>query len=242
MIDSVFQQPLGQMVRENIVRAQVFEKFGIDYCCGGEKSLAEACRQLGLNVDKVCHELDRVDEKPWMDHPDLSAMPLSDLIDHIVEGHHAFLRRELPRLDCQMARVAAAHGLKYCHLQALANVHVKLEKELQAHMLKEEQVLFPIIKQLEYAESEHVPSLQVAIIDQPISVMQDEHRLVGDLLRRMRQLSNQYTAPTDACPTYHALMTGLAQLEQDLYVHIHKENNILFPRAEQLETMEKVHS
>ena len=235
MIASDAHQPVAEFVRQNINRADVMERFGIDFCCRGKKSLAEACHERRLSVDVVRDALNEIEADPEPVQLDWLTVLLGDLIDHIIEAHHAFLRRELPRLNKLMGRVAAVHGLKHWQLHELARVFIQLETDLTAHMAKEERILFPIIRLLEEARTEHVPPLEADIIGQPISAMEDEHQHVGELLEKMRQLTDNYTTPDDACPSYRALLAGLEKLKQDLHLHMHKENNILFLRAARLE-------
>jgi regulator of cell morphogenesis and NO signaling len=152
-----------------------------------------------------------------------------ELIDHIVTIHHAYLHRELPRLAELAGRVIDAHGNRHPELREVDDVFESLGDELRFHMLKEEKILFPMIARLEVAMK--VPELYCGSVGNPIAVMQHEHDDAGAALARLRVLTDGYTAPPDACPTYRALLDGLSGLEAELHVHIHEENNILFPRA-----------
>jgi regulator of cell morphogenesis and NO signaling len=220
--------PIRDIVVEQPGRARVFERLGLDYCCQGSQPLSDACHAAGLEVEQVRRELEASDQDDHWEE-DWSAAPLGRLIEHIVEIHHHFLRSELPRLERLMTKVALHHGLRYYALLDVAETFLAMKAELLDHMDKEEQVLFPMIRQLEAGEPAPLT------VNNPVAVMEVEHRHVGEALQHMRRLTNNFTPPPDGCPAFQALMTGLAELEQDLHEHIHKENNILFPRAEKLE-------
>ena len=233
------KRPVADFVVENPGAARVFERFQIDYCCGGRRSLAEACSRASAPVFEVARELEncvaRAHSSANTNHADGS---LTDLARHIVERHHVYLRRELPRLSGLLSKVVAAHANAHGELHEIARVFAALETELLSHMLKEERVLFPIVASLEKAAASGSPrpTFHCGGVENPISVMEDEHRSAGDALARLRWLTSDFQPPDDACPTYVALLAGLAELESDLHEHIHLENNILFPRAAALES------
>jgi regulator of cell morphogenesis and NO signaling len=154
---------------------------------------------------------------------------MSALAEHIVAVHHGYLRRELPRLADLLDQVTRAHGERHPELHAVRGVFTSLKEELEMHMLKEEKVLFPAVKQLKTAA--RLPNFHCGSVGNPIRVMEHEHRDAGNAPARLRELTGGYTAPTDSCQTYRALLAGLADLEGDLHRHIHEENEILFPRA-----------
>ncbi len=217
------QTTVGELVKIRPARARVFEQFKIDYCCGGKLPLTEACAKRGLDADAVLDQLQRADaEAQQRDNTlvDADAMGLTELADHIEQVHHAYLREELPRLDQMTDKVYRVHGEHEPRLADVRRAFVALKTELTSHMMKEEQILFPLIK-----------SGQGAHASAPMSVMEDEHESAGRALERLRHLTNDYTAPEGACNTWRALWAGLQQLETDMHEHIHLENNILFPRA-----------
>ncbi|NSW54284.1 MAG: iron-sulfur cluster repair di-iron protein [Anaerolineae bacterium] len=208
----------------------VLEDAGIDYCCGGSNSLAQACRSQRMDVAELIQRLEAAAAAPTGQPVlDPGAFTLTELADHIEQTHHAYLRAELPRLGEVAARVVRAHGSKDARLQQVQETLGQLALELEAHMAKEERILFPIIRQMEAGP--HAPA---GAINGPIRQMELEHQQAGDGLDNLRRLSDGFALPEWACNTYRALMTGLQQLENDLHQHIHKENNILFPRALQL--------
>jgi regulator of cell morphogenesis and NO signaling len=222
--------PVGQLVAERPGRARLFERIGIDYCCGGRAPLGQACAEKGLEVEQVLRELAASDLlNAEEDEFDAAGATMSALADHIVAVHHGYLRRELPRLAGLLEKLAGAHGEKHPELHQVREVFASLKEELEMHMLKEEKVLFPIVKQLETAS--RLPDFHCGSVSNPIHVMEHEHQDAGIALARLWELTGGYAAPADACSTYRAALAGLADLEIDLHRHIHKENAILFPRA-----------
>jgi len=226
-------QTVGELVRENPARSRVFEQFSIDYCCGGKVPFHEACRDRGLDPERVAAELALVDAEPAQSSEDAANMGLADLADHIEATHHNYLREELPRLDFMTQKVAQAHGEAEPRLHEIREVFVACREELEAHMLKEERVLFPMIRELEQADGP--VSFHCGSLANPIRMMEHEHDNAGDALDRFRTLTDGYTPPEWACNTYRAMVDGLAAFERDMHQHVHKENNVLFPRSLELE-------
>ncbi|MBL8874645.1 MAG: iron-sulfur cluster repair di-iron protein [Phycisphaerae bacterium] len=240
LVGSPFSVTVGQLVAERPERGRVFERLGIDYCCGGRKLLAEACAQRGLDTAHVQALLEASDAVPSAGtQPDWSTVPLSQLVDDIVSTHHESMRHELPRLSSLVQKVAAVHGATHAGLTDLNRIFSEFVRELILHMSKEESLLFPWICGLE-AGSAHRPRALVPI-DQPIHRMIQEHDDAGRALEAMRELTNGFTPPPDACGTYRVMLSGLRDLEADMHTHVHKENNILFPRAVALDTGGKDH-
>ena len=233
---------LNQTVRdlavENPAATRVFEKFGIDYCCGGGKSLREACQAANISPDKLVELLQAADRgKSTNGNKDWKSELLSDLIDHIVETHHAYTREELDRLDPLLARVCSVHGQRHPELLRIQQLFAGLSQELTMHMMKEEQVLFPYINRMEEAVLERRPIMpsMFGTVQNPVQMMMHEHDSAGQALHEMRELSAGYTAPQDACVSFQTLYRALDEFERDLHQHIHLENNILFPRAVEME-------
>ncbi len=228
------EKTVGELVRERPSRARVFEDLGIDYCCGGKKPLSEACTKKGHKVEEVLKTIEVADSAgSEADSVDYGSMPLDELADHIVATHHAYLGHELPRLQAMAAKVARVHGEKDARLGELASVVDALAEELTSHMMKEERILFPVIRQFE--QSDALPFMPFGTLANPIRAMEAEHDTAGNALEDMHRLTDGYTPPDWACNTYRALVDGLRELELDLHQHIHKENNILFPRAMDVE-------
>lgn len=207
---------------------RVFERFGIDFCCGGEKPLGVACQDRQLSFDEVRRAIEASAAEGCPSDRDWALEPLPALIDHIVTVYHARLRDQMPRLEQMAARVARVHGAKAPRLLGRLEAIVgELSADLREHMLKEERVLFPAIRAL---DSGHAPALPVPL-DSPIRVMMREHDAAGDLLAELRRITEGYTPSDWACATSRALYAGLEELERDMHVHVHLENNILFPAA-----------
>ena len=227
-------QTVGELVRLRPALATTFERMGIDYCCSGKAILAEACARKGLDAQSVCRTLEAFESSDQSAADvDPDHLSLHDLVEHIKSGHHAYLRQELPMLGQMLARVVEAHGATHPSLGALAKVFAAFQEELAAHMHKEEFVLFPMIEHLESSGQSQM--FHCGNLHNPIGVMEQEHESAGDALQRMRHLTNDYTPPADACATWRALLAGLLALEADMHQHVHKENNILFPKAMELE-------
>jgi regulator of cell morphogenesis and NO signaling len=227
--------PVWQLVRDRQRRAQILERFGIDYCCGGAMPLAEACSKRGIDLDEVRRALEESDGSSQVtaEEVDWSTQSMTALADHIVSRHHAYLRTALPRLGAMLEKVVSKHAGKEPNLVPLRDVYTAMWNELLNHMMKEELVLFPFVRSLDEATRANrpVPRFHCGSVTQPIHVMEDEHESTGQALRRMRELTGGFQPPADACETYRTLMAGLAELESDLHLHICKENNVLFPRA-----------
>ncbi|MCF6312425.1 MAG: iron-sulfur cluster repair di-iron protein [Verrucomicrobiales bacterium] len=215
------QTPVAEIATQYPLATRVLARHQIGYCCEGGKSLAEACQKRDLDVDTIIAEIHTELEKTIDSEKRWDQTPLNELIDHILTTYHESLREELPRLETMARRVEQVHGEKMpLVLPQLAQVVSDLRLELEQHMMKEEQILFPLIRQGESIT-----------IECPIKVMQQEHDSASAALQHIRELTNNYTVPDGACNTWQALWHGLAALEQDLQHHIHLENNILFPRA-----------
>jgi regulator of cell morphogenesis and NO signaling len=223
---------------ENPAATRIFEKFGIDYCCGGSKSLREACAEANVAPDRLLESLQTAGQtKSTKGNKDWKSEPLSDLIDHIVETHHAYTREELDRLEPLLAKVCSVHGQRHPELLKIRQLFGGLSQELTMHMMKEEQVLFPYIKRMEEAVLERRPIMpsMFGTVQNPVQMMMYEHDSAGQALHEMRELSTGYMPPQDACVSFQTLYRALDELEHDLHQHIHLENNILFPRAVKME-------
>jgi len=235
---AIAEKTVRELALESSSATRVFEKLGIDYCCGGDKPFDEACRAAGLSVEQVQAALDAAwqqaapsAEKSWQ------VEPLTDLIAHIKATHHVFVRQEIARLTPLLEKVCSVHGEKHPELFQIRRVFADLAQELTSHLMKEEMVLFPFIERMEEAVFAHEPVVPppFGTVANPVSMMEHEHDNAGIALKVMRKASNGYTAPEGACASYQALYTALAEFEGDLHQHIHLENNILFPRALKME-------
>lgn len=230
------ESTVGELVAEGIHRARVFETYGIDYCCGGRATLSDACRKAGRTPEEVITALGVADEdavEAGSETTDWRTTSLTALTRHIVDTHHAFMKRELPRVADLLVKVRNAHEGHHPELAELAQVFGALRAEIEGHLGKEEQVLFPLIREME--STRRAGTAHCGSVGNPIRVMEHEHDSAGIALMRMRGLTGDYCVPLDGCTTYAALCDGLAAIERDLHEHIHKENNILHPRAVRLE-------
>jgi regulator of cell morphogenesis and NO signaling len=221
---------LGELVTADPSLARHLERHGLDYCCGGSRTIAEACSTHRLDVDEVIAELARTTHAPA---PAWTSMDASELAEHIESTHHRYLWEELPRLSALMDKVESVHGRRHPELTDVGRCFDELRADLQPHLLKEERVLFPMIRELATATT--MPSFHCGSVGNPIAVMVREHDTAGELLARLRELTDDYTPPADSCVSYEMLYRGLAELEADTHLHVHKENNVLFPMAEHME-------
>lgn len=219
---------LGDLVAEAPGRAAVLDRLGLDYCCHGEHSLADACATAGLDAAAVAADLERPDlVRTPADHPTEPAA----LADHIEATHHAYLHVELPDLDALADKVAGVHGERHLELAEVRRLVAALRADLEPHLLKEERVLFPAIRSLVNGARE----FPFGTVRNPIRMMRLEHDRAGELLAALRNVTAGYAVPDDGCASYRALYARLAALEADTHRHIHLENNVLFPAATAVE-------
>ncbi len=214
--------------------AVLFEELQIDYCCGGGVPLSVACQEHGLDPDDI---LSRLTGAAAVSNPgsanNWSDSSLRELCEHIVATHHSWLRIALPRLTDLIDKVVKAHGVSRPELTELQHVFAELRAELEPHMFKEERILFPAIQLMEQSSSR--PQFPFGTVANPIRVMEDDHDTVAAALQRIRMLTRGFQVPDDACSAWRAMLDGLRQLESDTHMHVHKENNILFPKAQRME-------
>ena len=233
------KQSVRELAFEIPGATRVFERMGIDYCCGGAASLETACASAGIEPSDVLRALGEAagPQTRAENLGDWQTAPLSELINHILETHHVFTWQELTRLDALLTRVCDAHGERHAELARLQNLFKSLAQDLTAHMTKEERVLFPYVVRMEEAvgRGEPVPPPPFMTVRNPVRVMSLEHDNAGALLTEMRRTSSNYEAPPDACASYRTLYQALAEFEEDLHRHIFLENSVLFPRAVKME-------
>jgi regulator of cell morphogenesis and NO signaling len=221
---------LGEMVTANPSTSRVFERYQLDYCCGGAQRLSTACAAAGIEPATVVAAIAELEPQP---SPDWAALAPADLVDHLEATHHRYLHAELPRLSALADKVVGVHGGRHAELFEVQTTYEQLRAELEPHLAKEEQVLFPMIRELQEATS--APSFHCGHLSSPIGVMRYEHDQAGELLARLRELTSDHTPPPDACGSFQALYAGLAEMEADTHQHIHKENNVLFPAVLEME-------
>lgn len=225
---------VGEIAAEVPGTTREFEKLGIDYCCGGNRTLGEACAQANISVDDALARLEKsLAEGPRGDSKDWQNQPLSELIGHITSTHHVFVREECPRLEALGAKVVGVHGQHHPELLQAQAIFSALAEELRVHLMKEEQVLFPYVLLMEESTvaGEPAPPAMFGTVMNPVRMMMQEHDSAGEALRSLRSATSEYALPEDACISYRTWYQALQGFEADLHQHIHLENNILFPRA-----------
>jgi regulator of cell morphogenesis and NO signaling len=235
----ITEKTVRELALENVVATRVFERLGIDYCCGGNRTLEQACHAANISIDQVLKSMEEAQLSSPANSKDRNwqTEPLGDLVSHITTTHHKYTRNEIARLGPLFAQVCSVHGNNHPELLQLRDIFGRLSQELASHLMKEEMVLFPYIIRMEEAviEKAPIPPPPFGTVQNPVAMMEHEHDSAGHALRAMREISQGYTAPADACVSYQTLYKGLAELEADLHQHIHLENNILFPRAIEME-------
>ncbi len=235
----VMEKTVRELALENPSSTRVFESLGIDYCCGGNQSLGEACRNANLSVQQVLDSLDKADKADLARHQqgDWQIEPLAVLLAHIQSTHHKYTREEIARLGPLFEKVCSVHGKNHPELVEIRDLFRNLAQELSAHMMKEEMILFPYIARMEaaLAKKEAIARAPFGSVQNPVSMMEHEHDSAGNALRIIKAATNGYRPPADACVSYQTLYKALAIFETDLHQHIHLENNILFPRAVAIE-------
>lgn len=232
-------QTLAEIIDARPGAMRVLEDFGLDYCCGGRRPLGDAAADRGIDPAEVIASIDALAPTPpaaW------SSMGPVELVDHLEATHHAYLHAEMPRLAALAAKVAGVHGARHPELAAVQATYGDLQADLEPHLAKEERVLFPAIRRLAAPVVAGAPPKPAPFpggsLQLPISVMLAEHDRAGALLERLRAASDGYRVPDDGCASYRALYDGLAELEADTHLHVHKENNVLFPAVVALEAAE----
>ena len=227
---------VAEVVTENIKTADVFKKHGIDFCCGGGISIEKACSKNGVEYSVLESELNAIDSTVSRSY-NFDSWDLAFLIDHIKNVHHTYVEESIPILLQYAEKVANVHGHHHKEVVEIYHMFVEVSQELTAHMKKEELILFPYVKQLVKAKKkgESPKPAHFGTVNNPISMMEEEHENAGDIFKVISKLSNNFTPPAEACNTFKALYAKLREFEQDLHQHIHLENNILFPKAIELE-------
>lgn len=221
----------------NPAARQVLEDAGLDYCCGGGKSIEDACSQAGISPDEILNRLRQNTKDTGAADANWMATPLCELTHYIREKHHHYVREAIPRTQALAEKVAAKHGKNHAELADIRNLFAEVGQEMIMHMRKEEQILFPYIDALEQAtngdRAVEPPFFQT--VKNPVNAMMKEHDSAGNLVRQIRNLTVDYAVPADACTSYKALYEALREFEADLHQHVHLENNVLFPRAVEME-------
>ncbi len=231
-------QTLAQIVTGNHRTAAVFEKYHLDFCCKGKRSLQQACAEQDIAIEELVTELNNLSSTTGNSQHSFpfDQLSLAQLADYIVSTHHDYVKRELPQLLAYLQKVASKHGQRHPELLKIFDLAAAIKEEMDMHMMKEEQVLFPRIKEVEKIAGQPAGEYRMNLfyLQAPIMMMEQEHDHAGSLTEEIRTLSNNYSAPADACTTYKLAYASLQAFEIDLHQHVHLENNILFPKAVEL--------
>lgn len=230
---------VGEVVARHYRAAEVFNRYGIDFCCGGKKTLNKACADKNLAWETLATELDQVVHAPDMPSQHTETWEPDFLAEFIEKTHHRYLRENLPLLQEFTSKIAKVHGARHPELKMVEKQVQLLADDLMEHMLKEERILFPYIKAMCAAQRQHLqsPDTPFGTVQNPIRMMEHEHDYAGSLLENVRDLTAGFTPPEDACTTYRVAFAKLEELDKDLRWHVHLENNVLFPKAILLEQL-----
>lgn len=236
-VESLNNKTIGELVAEDLRKADVFKKYGIDFCCKGNVTIEAACEKKNIDSQALKHDLIEIDNKNSKELDNYSGWDLSDLSDHIVTVHHAYVVQSLPIINEFMIKVCKVHGAHNPELYEISKYFGEVAAELTSHMPKEECMLFPYIKEMNIANKTNTPLAHPGFgtIKNPIRMMEEEHVSAGNNMEKVRELADNFTPPAHACATYKVLFFKLEEFETDLHQHIHLENNILFKKAIELE-------
>lgn len=229
------QSSISNIVKQHHTTAIVFEKYSLDYCCNGKRSLEDACKEKALSLDTLVYELEQAIGNPADQNQDFDSYDPEQLISHIILKHHAFVKKTIQPIAEHLLRVASKHGERFPEMKKVYGLFLNVAEELQAHMQKEEMILFPRIREVYHAaKNPGQIDFSSNFISGPVQVMEAEHMHAGNGMDEIRQLTNNYTPPVGACNTFALVINELKAFEEDLHQHVHLENNILFPKAEEL--------
>lgn len=236
-MESLKTRSIGSFVAEDYRTATVFQKYGIDFCCKGGKSISEVCESKKISADDLLANLDAATSQSTNQNTNYQSWPLDFLADYIVNKHHQYVEQTTPTLKQFLHKLCKVHGANHPELFKISDEFNASAEELAMHMKKEELVLFPYIKNMVSAASKNEPKEIPAFgtVQNPIKMMMDEHDVEGERFRKIAQLSDNYNSPADGCTTYRVAFALLKEFEEDLHLHIHLENNILFPKAIEME-------
>jgi regulator of cell morphogenesis and NO signaling len=227
---------LGEIVKKNYKAAAVFERYSLDFCCKGNQNFTDACKVNNIEPSLIANELNRLEGE--QEHGVVfDTWPLDMLIDYIIRRHHTYVEEKTPLLKSYLNKICEVHGARHPELNKVRDIFFEIGGELTIHMKKEELLLFPFIKKLVQANGTKTPltSPMFGSVSNPVNMMKEDHAVEGEKFRRLAALTNNYTIPADACNTFAVTYQFLDEFEKDLHLHIHLENNILFPKAIRLE-------
>ena len=232
---NIAEQTLATIVTNNHSAVPVLEKYHLDFCCKGKRTLAEACAEKNLPIQAIAEEIEQVSQQGQVTQMPFTAMNAEELISYILIHHHFYVKQSMPTIIGHLEKVASKHGERYPYMVEVLSLFSEIKNEMTLHMHKEEMVLFPRIKQVAaVTEAHQTGKFADGYISGPIEVMEHEHDHAGTILYKIRQLTNSYTPPADACTTMQVCLAELKEFEEDLHRHVHLENNLLFPLAQKM--------
>ncbi len=231
--NSDINRTVGEIVADDYRTANVFDKYDIDYCCGGKVALSDVCLEKGIDRQQLFREIEEAKNTPIDRSQNYSAWTNSFLADYIINTHHSYLKENLDKIAAYTQKIAEVHGEKHPEVKEIATIFSKIAKDLLAHLREEEEVCFPAIRRIEEADKlgKPVADEDVAIISRTLEKFDVEHNEVGEAAHKIRELAQDYALPDDACNTFMITYKKLKEFEGDLHKHVHLENNVLFPRV-----------
>ena len=231
------QKQIGQFVADDFRTAAVFSNYGIDFCCKGDRTVEEVCKKNNIEVDELLGKLLEIQISGSQQSIDYKSWPLDLLAEYIEKKHHRYVEEKAPVLRQFLDKLCKVHGQRHPELLEITTLFIGCAQAMAVHMKKEELIIFPFIKRMVKAKMEgtSITSPQFLTVENPIEMMKHDHEAEGDRFRKIAELTNNYTPPADACNTYKVTFAMLEEFEKDLHLHIHLENNILFPEAIKLE-------
>ncbi|GJM63907.1 iron-sulfur cluster repair di-iron protein [Persicobacter diffluens] len=228
---SLSNQKIGQLVAQDYRLAAVFKNFQMDYCCGGDISIKEACQRDGVSEEELTGQLAEVMRAPKGEQIDFDRWPLDLLADYIEKTHHRYVRQQIPQIQALLKTIVEVHGEHEPHLAEIQNLFEGCAQAMTAHLAKEEIILFPFVREI--AENPDAETLSQKDLSGPLAEMEEEHDGEGNRFKEISRITNAYTPPKDACPTYQQTYAMLKDFEDNLHQHVHLENNMLFPKTRQ---------
>ncbi len=233
-MNSILEKTLATIVIENHQAASIFEKYSLDFCCKGKRTLNDACKEKDIDTIVIAKELETALSTEVIKHTPFAEMTEDELIGYILIHHHFYVKQSMPIILQHLEKVAIKHGPNFPYMIEVYQLFSEINDEMTSHMQKEENILFPRIKQVVLANKNGVELPEANFIQGPITVMEHEHDNAGDIMSKIRTLTNNYMAPVGACTTFSVVIAELQAFEEDLHKHVHLENHVLFPKAENI--------
>lgn len=232
-MNAIHEKTIGQYVAEDYRTAQVFKKYNIDFCCKGNRSIKEASERKNLDADAIFRDLEAIKTNTSGDSTDYQSWPIDLLADYVEKRHHRYIEEKTPTIKAFLDKLCRVHGERHPELFEINRVFNESAGDLAAHLKKEELILFPFIRKMVKAQlsGQDFETPHFGTVENPVAMMMDEHSLEGERFRAISEMASNYTAPADGCTTYNVTFAMLKDFEEDLHLHIHLENNILFPKA-----------